>query len=295
VNPNPGDLIIQATGQILGPWNNDPAWEKAAGILWDENVRSVCCRYSNDKPSNYGAFVYKYPLNTKALSPMEIFGCIRNLDYQSCEADDYCATPAYHLIEQFTKWLGGTLPDYKETASACSLSDMLAYIKRHTSYPRQDLKAGDENLGPWREIQTWQKAADLLKPGTKVRDFGGAMLIPIQILKAVDNLEDELDTGADWHATNAADLLRYFRRCAIDKMRGTSSSFLGIVSEHNLESFHDFEPTNKEQDEANEKAAKTPVPRKSTIMDSHKAPAKPSLNSASDVDLANATVADFFS
>lgn len=262
VNPKSEDLIIQATGQILGPWNNDSAWEKAAGILWDENVRSVCCRYSYEKPSSYGAFVYKYPLNTKALSPMETYGCIRNLDYQSCEADDYHTTPAYYLIEQFTKWLGCALPNYKETSSMYSLNDMLAYIKRHTSYPRQDLKAGDENLGPWREIQTWQKAADLLKPGTKIRELYSATPDPIQALKAVDNLDDELNTGGDWHPSNAADLLRYFRRCVIENMKGTSSSFLGIVSERNHESFHDFEPTNKEKDEANKKAKKKTKPIK---------------------------------
>lgn len=83
-------------------------------ILWQENLRSVAHRYPDDTPSSrpgpicddIDAAINSYELTVyhanRAVFPdaREVLKLISELDYQSCETDDWKTTPAYRILQR---------------------------------------------------------------------------------------------------------------------------------------------------------------------------------------------------
>ena len=81
----------------------------AGQILWDENIRSVLCRYPycsiEDAPGPIGED-YKFldgDVITGEYTDIQIFKCIQCLDYQSCETNDWKQTEAYAILDTIKK------------------------------------------------------------------------------------------------------------------------------------------------------------------------------------------------
>ena len=82
--------------------------QETADIFFNENVRSVQCRYPNSAPDDLpGAFNLKPPHITnrdlmyrKVTDPVHILKMCRCLEYQSCETDDWETTKAHKLLHE---------------------------------------------------------------------------------------------------------------------------------------------------------------------------------------------------
>lgn len=84
-------------------------------VLAAENVRSVCCRYEDDKPENYAAFVsgrgVKPHVVLDAVQVVKLADC---LEYQSCETENYRETEAYKLLNRIRSAATYSLPGYDD-------------------------------------------------------------------------------------------------------------------------------------------------------------------------------------
>lgn len=67
-------------------------------ILYAENVRSVCYKYSDERAETYG-IIDTYTSVAETISPAQCIMSLRCLDYQSCETDDWETTGAKHIID----------------------------------------------------------------------------------------------------------------------------------------------------------------------------------------------------
>lgn len=67
-------------------------------ILWDENVKSVNCRYSENTKSTR----YKYEEAEETLR--QYYSSARCLNYQSCEHEKYEKSIAYQIIEAVCRY-----------------------------------------------------------------------------------------------------------------------------------------------------------------------------------------------
>lgn len=86
-----------------------------AAMLLAENVRSVRHRYPDDD-GNYDEVRVSAAevLNTGELSPVVILKQCANLDYQSCETNDWETTNAFKLLQRIKYAAIRNLPGYDE-------------------------------------------------------------------------------------------------------------------------------------------------------------------------------------
>jgi hypothetical protein len=80
----------------------DEAAPRVAGCLYNQNVRSVNARYT-EQTGNEGYIFTKISNAKEAYSLAEIAGALDGLEYQSCESDDYHTTDAYKIITSMRK------------------------------------------------------------------------------------------------------------------------------------------------------------------------------------------------
>lgn len=75
--------------------------EAVANVLYKENYRSVNYRYSEEsEPTLWkGGEIHQGLL--KAKNPIQILSYIQNLDYQSCESEDWRETLAFKILETY--------------------------------------------------------------------------------------------------------------------------------------------------------------------------------------------------
>ena len=91
-----------------------------AGILMRENIRSVCHRYRDDKPSEYQgeleAAVMLADEPRAVTDPVVLLKMTSCLRYQSCECDDFAKSKAARMLDAFEKALEPRLPRRTERA-----------------------------------------------------------------------------------------------------------------------------------------------------------------------------------
>lgn len=88
-----------------------------ADILYQENVRSVMHRYTDDKRSDYDlhCVVSRADVDSyQAISAVELLKLCACLSYQSCETEDYKTTAAFDLLEQIREAAIYALPGYHD-------------------------------------------------------------------------------------------------------------------------------------------------------------------------------------
>jgi hypothetical protein len=86
-----------------------------AAILLAENVRSVRCRYADDV-GDYDEIQITDSdiLRRRAFPAVVILKLCQNLNYQSCESDDWEKTNAYALLQDIKDAAIRLLPGYEE-------------------------------------------------------------------------------------------------------------------------------------------------------------------------------------
>lgn len=97
----------------------DPRYQEdaavLAAVLLKENVRSVCARYTQDKPEDYTDYViaYRYSLlpYTK-IEPVQVVKACQCYDYQACETNDWKQTFAYRICSWLESTAISKLPGY---------------------------------------------------------------------------------------------------------------------------------------------------------------------------------------
>ena len=97
------------------------AADRLGKLLWDENVRSVQHRYSDDKPENlpgpigcdfeYGE--HGFHLEEIDIDPMQVLKACNCYEYQTCERADWEASEAYRFISALKSAAVSSLPGYK--------------------------------------------------------------------------------------------------------------------------------------------------------------------------------------
>lgn len=90
----------------------DLSHQQEANLLMSENIRSVNHRY-NDNEKLVGKVLLDR--DAKPLPVLTVLKLIDNLEYQSCECDDWEQTEAYKLLCRYRKILIHKLPGYDET------------------------------------------------------------------------------------------------------------------------------------------------------------------------------------
>src|SRR5207244_11304732 len=72
--------------------------DRRAGVLKQQNIRSLLARYQNDKPDD---FDYRITFRRRVadLSPVECLSACACYDYQACETDDYKDTDAAEIVD----------------------------------------------------------------------------------------------------------------------------------------------------------------------------------------------------
>lgn len=87
--------------------------EEIGRILLDENVRSVCHRYSdieNDVKDTAAGYVFKY--FATPLTAVEALKACHCLDYQCCETDDWKTTLACRIVATIESHAARRVPSY---------------------------------------------------------------------------------------------------------------------------------------------------------------------------------------
>lgn len=94
------DLLVTlaAQAELLG----DNTETQLGQILWDENYRSVNCRYDENTPTPRYEFT---PFNLSSLSTTAQIKQIKCYQYQTCETEDYDTTPSIILTDKLSKLL----------------------------------------------------------------------------------------------------------------------------------------------------------------------------------------------
>jgi len=72
--------------------------QAAYNVLRAENYRSVNYRYGEDENCELGKVTSSEVFAAGELPVHVAYGCVKNLDYQSCEAPDYFETEAAQLL-----------------------------------------------------------------------------------------------------------------------------------------------------------------------------------------------------
>lgn len=101
-----------------------------ADMLFNENVRSVQCRYPQDKRSDYPLHLFVNArdaagrlAHVPAISILKMCDC---LEYQSCETDDYEQTTAYRLLDNIRRHAIRSLPGYEAAPYDFTLTEKAA-------------------------------------------------------------------------------------------------------------------------------------------------------------------------
>jgi hypothetical protein len=91
------------------------AFEYVYKTLADENVRSVCHRYADEKPEAYADFLRPEGRQTLVVSnPVAILKLCQCLDYQSSETHNWQETRACSLLKNIVSAAINALPGYDE-------------------------------------------------------------------------------------------------------------------------------------------------------------------------------------
>ena len=89
--------------------------QQEAEVLMAENLRSVHKRYEDLKRKpNIPEWKVKVSRDAKPLHPLIVLKLIDNLQYQSCENDDYKDSEAYKLLCNYRERLIPKLPGYQD-------------------------------------------------------------------------------------------------------------------------------------------------------------------------------------
>lgn len=89
----------------------DKSQQQEANLLMAENVRSVNHRYKDEELTSSKVVLDR---NAKPLPAIEVLKLIDNLEYQSCECDDWEQTEAYKLLCRYRKMLVPKLAGYED-------------------------------------------------------------------------------------------------------------------------------------------------------------------------------------
>jgi hypothetical protein len=74
--------------------------DEVGGMLWQENVASVCARYEDDTADDYAeVFDYAYRDPGCVMTPGEALKAIGCLEYQSCEHDGWADSEAKRCLD----------------------------------------------------------------------------------------------------------------------------------------------------------------------------------------------------
>ena len=104
---------FRGTCSAKEPYGSPPDAEQSiAEVLKAENVRSICARYSDEKPENYEPIRFEAVASQR--TPVEILKACECYDYQACETDDYLVTPAAAIIRQIRSAAIAELLGYKD-------------------------------------------------------------------------------------------------------------------------------------------------------------------------------------
>jgi hypothetical protein len=89
--------------------------EAIGRMLMDENVRSVCHRYSDAGDDEKSAAAqYKFKRFATPLTAVEVIKACNCLDYQSCETDDWADTLARVVLDAVIARALNYLPGYDD-------------------------------------------------------------------------------------------------------------------------------------------------------------------------------------
>jgi hypothetical protein len=112
--------ILSRTGFA---WYGADGWEtmtdkaKTAQMLWDENIKSVCARYSckpQDAPGPGGDYKYgRHDIRTKPVNPLAVLKAISHYEYQSCEHVGWKESSAKRFCESLRRVAIQSIPGYE--------------------------------------------------------------------------------------------------------------------------------------------------------------------------------------
>jgi len=83
-----------------------------AAVLLNQNVRSVCARYPQDKPEDYTDYVISFRYDLAKVDPVQTVKACQCYDYQACETSDYAETFAHRITEWLKSAAISKLPGY---------------------------------------------------------------------------------------------------------------------------------------------------------------------------------------